>query len=517
MSDPYDAIVIGSGLGGLTAAALSARAGARVLVLEQHTLLGGAATVFQRKGLQVEVGLHELDGLDEGDIKRNLWLELELDEHLEFVPVPQFYAVHHDALPGGRFVMPDGRDAALAAATEAFPAHAAALRTYFDTLEGLRRKLRVLTDNEHSIPWWILNGPIFPLRFWPVLRHGRTTVGQFMQQLFGDDEAVKIALCPNLSYYSDTPEMSLVFFAGGQASYHHGGYYVKGGSQALSDQLAQQVRDRGGDTLTGRPATRILVEGGKVAGVIHCNRKGEDAQEVRAPLVFGNASPPQLASMLPDEQRAGFVARYASLRPSTSLWSLYLGFDRDPTELGMDHYSSFFVPGWVERFDQSGDGWKLMGEDPGERLPRYSAVNYSRIDHGLESEGLSLVVLCGTDRLDNWRSLAEAEYRARKEAWREAIVADLIRRHPGLEPHLKYSEMATARTVHRYLRTPGGAVYGWAQDPDQAMLKRPSAKTPVSGLLLASAFARPGGGFTGAMLAGHHAFCAARRVLGGDR
>ena len=153
MSARYDAIVIGSGLGGLTAAALAARAGARVLVVEQHTRLGGAATVFPRRGLQVEAGLHELDGLDEGDIKRNVWQALELDEALEVVRLPQFFTVHHASLPGGRFEMPEGCEAGLAAMTEAFPAHATGLRRYFDTLERLRRRLRVLTDHEHSIPW----------------------------------------------------------------------------------------------------------------------------------------------------------------------------------------------------------------------------------------------------------------------------------------------------------------------------------------------------------------------------
>lgn len=69
MSSEYDAIVIGSGLGGLTAGALVAKEGRKVLLLEQGDTFGGAASLFKRKGFSVEAGLHEIDGLDDCDIK----------------------------------------------------------------------------------------------------------------------------------------------------------------------------------------------------------------------------------------------------------------------------------------------------------------------------------------------------------------------------------------------------------------------------------------------------------------
>ncbi|HAU12688.1 MAG TPA: hypothetical protein DCS92_03180, partial [Gammaproteobacteria bacterium] len=73
----FDAIVIGSGLGGLTAGALYAQQGKRVLVVERHDKFGGAATVYQRKHLEIEVGLHELCGFGHLDLLPQVWNQLK--------------------------------------------------------------------------------------------------------------------------------------------------------------------------------------------------------------------------------------------------------------------------------------------------------------------------------------------------------------------------------------------------------------------------------------------------------
>ncbi|NIO16391.1 MAG: NAD(P)-binding protein, partial [Deltaproteobacteria bacterium] len=83
----YDVIVIGSGLGGLTAGALLAKRGLKVLLLEQHYHPGGCAVTFRRKDFTVEVGLHAMDGLDPGDLKREIFQELGVFDHVEFIRV----------------------------------------------------------------------------------------------------------------------------------------------------------------------------------------------------------------------------------------------------------------------------------------------------------------------------------------------------------------------------------------------------------------------------------------------
>jgi len=97
----HDVIVIGAGLGGLTAGAKLAKEGKKVLLIEQHSIPGGCATTFQRKDLKIEVGLHELDGLDPGDPKLRAFEDLGVLEHVEFVRLPEFYRLQSNRLRTG--------------------------------------------------------------------------------------------------------------------------------------------------------------------------------------------------------------------------------------------------------------------------------------------------------------------------------------------------------------------------------------------------------------------------------
>ena len=186
MAETYDAIVIGSGLGGLTAGALYAQEGKRVLVLERHSALGGAASTFRRGKLLVEAGLHEIDGLDDEDSK--LWTldRLGVRQGVEFLEVPEVFAARH---PGwdGDFVMPHGQQRVIAASIESFPRHADAIREYFGTLFKLRSKITGLTRTKSPLAFLLRNafGLLVPFRYWPIIRHDRTTLGGFMADLFG--------------------------------------------------------------------------------------------------------------------------------------------------------------------------------------------------------------------------------------------------------------------------------------------------------------------------------------------
>jgi len=95
----YDVIVIGAGLGGLTAGAKLAREGMKVLVIEQHSQPGGCATSFRRGDFTLEVGLHEMDGPGSRDTKNRIFSELDVTGNVEFIHVPEFYRFIRVTLP----------------------------------------------------------------------------------------------------------------------------------------------------------------------------------------------------------------------------------------------------------------------------------------------------------------------------------------------------------------------------------------------------------------------------------
>ena len=275
MTRSFDAIAIGSGLGGLTAAALCARSGLRVLVLERNDAFGGAATVYRHNGLAIESSLHEIDGFDADDPKLPLIRVLGLEHDLQFIDVGDLYEVRGGPL-ATPFVMPHGADAALAAAVARFPQQKTGLEEYFRRLRALRGAVSFAAHHREDRNWWLLHAPEAVRALWPLLREGSATLGDVLAELFGDDEAVKLALAANIAYYHDDPDRLLFLrFAIPQASYLiGGGHYVRGGSQSLTDRLVTLIKDAKGELETGREANGLIIEGGRVAGVRHVNRAG---------------------------------------------------------------------------------------------------------------------------------------------------------------------------------------------------------------------------------------------------
>ncbi len=509
MSRQFDAIVIGSGLGGLTAAALYARAGHRVLVLERNDNFGGAATVYWHGALAIEASLHEIDGLDAEDPKTPVLRSLGLDRDIAFVDVGDLHEVRSPLL-GEPFVLPRGLDAALAATKARFPHQAKGLDRYFERIGAIRHAVAVLSEHRDDRGWWLWNAPLLPRRFWPLIRDRHTTLGEVLRRLFGDDEAVKLALAPNIAYYTDDPDtMPFIAFAVPQASYLlGGGHYVRGGSQILSDRLAAIVREGGGKIEVGREAHAILLEGDRVRGVRHSARDGGDPQEDLAPVIFGNAAPSALAAMLPGRVRPGFNGRYRDQRPSISLWTVALGLSRPSREFGVRGYSTTILPDWMKQLADLKDGWRLLGEDPGTRMVPYGFVAYDQINSGLNQNGPYLLSMVGVDRMENWTGIDADAKRARKQRWMDRIIADLDREFPGIAGAVVQREMSTAETFHHYLNTPGGGTYGFAPQTRGFM---PVPETAIDGLYLASAFTA-GGGFTGAILGGGWAARAAMKA-----
>lgn len=520
----YDAIVIGSGLGGLTAGALWAKQGKKVLVIERHDKFGGAATVYNRKRLQIEVGLHELCGFGEHDLMPHTWQELGLNERVELIQVPSFFGVRQG--DETTQIMPEGWQASIDAATELFPHQRKAIQQYFQILENIRKNIFEFVTAKKSTWWWLRNGPIMPLKFRAMFKYNKWTVSDLLNHLFGDDEKIKFYLAANIGYYSDRPqELSAVFYAIAQGSYHQGGgYYIKGGSQKLSDALVDIIREAGGEALIRRTATDILFDdNGMPCGVTHeknltigKRRPPRDKlpRNDYAPVIFGNAAPDVLQSLLPLPLRQAFMKPYQNRPLSPALWVLFLGFDCDPAQFGVSEYATFIVPEHVKNFNEYANFKEAFSSLPKDKMPGYVFTDYSKLNCELNQKGRNFAVMCGIDDMNNWKHLSEENYYRKKGLWEEALLNDLDKQFPGIKQHVVFHEMGTARTMNEYLNTPAGATYGFAQNAPFIKSTPPSSKTTVPGIFMASSFGSHGGGFVGAILSGANAAKQAKRWAG---
>lgn len=511
MKEQYDVIVIGAGLGGLTAGALLAKAGLQVLVLEKNAGFGGAASCFERGGQRFEVSLHETlpPGGATVDPKTGIFRALELEERVEFIPLPGFQEVRAPAL-GAPVALPHGLDNVDKVLGARFPDQAEAITRFLVQIGRTQEALSALSER-HKGQWWLGHATDLPLDFWAVARDMRAALSEVFERYFGDAELLKLVLAANLPYYTDDPDrfwwLAYAVAQGGFLS--GGGHYIKGGSGELSAALVTVIRENGGAALTRHEVTRVLSdEAGRATGVM-VQTDGQGASEVRAAAVVANAAPQAVAGMLPPALQDDFLKAYEGRNLSISLFTVNFALSRPASELGVSAYSTVLLPEWMETLDDYRAAGPLLGDMPGDRLPPMVVVDYSQIDAGLGPQAPLSVT--GVDRLENWEGLNEAGYATRKAAWIAAIRDRLDREWPGFAAAVTGSDMATARTMRDYLGTPGGAVYGFAPEVPKGRMHRPGAdvRTSVPGLWLASAWAGFGG-FSGAMGSGA---IAARAVL----
>ena len=286
------------------------------------------------------------------------------------------------------FVMPHGFDAARSASKAQFPQQAGGIEQYFERIDAVRQAVAMMSEHQDDRSWWLWNAPTLPWRLWPLIRDRHATLSEVFGRLFGNNEAVKLALASNLGYYTDDPDtMPFIHFAVPQASYlTGGGHYIRGGSQVLSDRLVAIIREAGGEVEAGREVETILLDGNRTRGVRHRAHKTGDVREELAPIVFGNAAPTVLAAMLPDDKRATFLSRYRGRRPSISLWTMSLGLKRHSHDFGVRHYSTSVLPSWLTALSGFRDAAAVLGEDSESRITPYGFVAYDQIDSGTECE-----------------------------------------------------------------------------------------------------------------------------------
>jgi len=493
----YDVIIIGAGLGGLTAGAKLSKEGKKVLLIEQHSIPGGCATTFKRKDLKIEVGLHMIDGLDDGDPKLKIFKELGVLDNLEFKRVPEFYRFFK---PGVDMSIPDNYEQAIEVLTERFPAEKKGILKFFKLILALRKEIFRLPRQKWRM---LLSIPLLPFLVPNMMIRENTNVGQYLDTLF-DNEDLKLVLLATLGYYHDDPyNMSLIYFSVGQGSFFSGGgYFIKGGSQMLSDYLASVIDDNDGKVIYGHLVNEIIIESGAAIGVKYSNKsatKGEQ-QNAYGKCIVANAALPNVMGELLKDTHAQNKLSDAVGNPeiAPSILSVYLGFKKPPKDLGSRSYSTIFFDGGLSSQREIA---KYHHNDLSKRI--FIFVDYSQIDSGLAPEGKSVGVFSAMDYMSDWDSLPKVQYEERKELAAHTLIGRLDKFIPGIKDEIEYYEVGTPTTIRRYTLNPEGTAYGFAQIPSQTGRKRVKIQSPIPNLYFASAWTEPGHGFTGAILSGH--------------
>jgi phytoene dehydrogenase-like protein len=430
----YDVVVIGAGLGGLTTGAILARSGRKVLIIERSNSVGGAASSYKSGDLFIEGSLHETsDPHDSRDPKHDALTRAGVIDAVKWIPAGAFYQARGGPLDRP-FLMPDNFEAARLALTERFPAARAGISQLLGEMEQIASAMGTLAPGSSDFQNPDQSLGALSKQIPSIGDDWQLSLSQKLDRVFGDNEAVKCALAANLSYYHDDPAtLWWIFFAMAQGGYlQSGGRFVQGGSQRLSSALARAVKGAGGEVLLRRVVSAIAVDPqGRASTVTHTARDGSDPKVVEGVRIVSNAAPTALAPLMPAAAAERLTADYRQRPPSISLFALTLGLSKPPREFGISAYSTQLLPPDMTRLSDYAQGAALMAEEPGERMPPMSIVDYAAIDSGVPAPPYVLSVL-GPDLLSNWDSSDMEAYREKRGRWQQAITRYLSSLYPGL-------------------------------------------------------------------------------------
>ncbi|MGL6236444.1 MAG: phytoene desaturase family protein [Segniliparus sp.] len=528
----FDAIVIGSGLGGATAAAYLAAAGQRVLLLERYSVLGGSSHVFRRQGKwEFDCGVHFIgDCGPEGKVP-TLLHGLGLDDRIEWLPMD---ADGFDTIigPGLELRTPFGWDSYQANLLATFPGEARGLRRYVSVL----RKLGEAYDRSLS--------PSSKTEFARALARSGTAapfaMAPYISLLLacGLKPRTILALSVQSGALATTPtRIATIAHAMYLQNYAAGGsYYPKGGGQMLVAGLAEVIRSHGGQIRTNTGVERILVESGRATGV-----RLDGGQRVFAPVVISGADTIRTFTDLVGLEHLplAYRQRVKSWKMSFPMINGYFGVELDVSATPNSNY--FAIPTWE-------DTTSLLSLLRLERQVARAKGQPDRVSWAREfARRQPMFVQSSTRRdLSNRRSapaghaaiqvqtiapydpglwgfdgydVRSGEYRKDKTYLevKKIVVDGMLQRmeqaYPGSSSNVRWCELATPATQERFVGNSGAAPFGLECLPRQIGLLRPGVRTPVRGLFLVGTNTAFGPGTEGAMISGQHA---AGAVLGRD-
>ena len=506
----YDAIIIGSGIGGLTTAGLLARvSGKRVLVLEKHTEPGGLTHTFRRDGASWDVGLHYVGRLNPGSQLR-AYFDYLSDGELAWNRVPDAY--DRFVYPGIEFSVPSDPAEYRQKLIDTFPAEARAIRRYFRDIRNVDR-WNTLDFARNMVPQAIA----------PLLRgiqrvSGRTALGttqRYLKKRFHSPQ-LRALLATQWGDYGLPPGLSaFATHAMIVGHYLNGAWFPEGGSARVARTFEKGIERAGGAIRVAQDVQEILVENRRAVGVRVLDRRSPVAQEWihRAPVVISSAGAPvTFFNLLPTngsvgQATAGLRDAIRRIGTGTSAVTVYLGLRDDPRGIGVTGGNV-----WVNR-DFDHDDLPGQSEALLSGKPRNAFVSFPSVKSGETHHTAEIISFVDADAFAAWRNTPRgnrgADYSALKQRIGNGLIDLAETAVPGLKDLIDYVEVSTPLTVEHYTSHPQGAFYGIPGTPERYRSQLGSV-TPVKGLYLSGQDAG-GCGIMGAMMGGVAAAC---QVLG---
>jgi all-trans-retinol 13,14-reductase len=480
----FDAIVIGSGMGGLAFSSIMARLrNWRVLVLERHFKIGGFTHTFSRPGGWTwDVGVHYVGEMGPGMSGRRLF-DFITRGGVDWSPLPDVYDVF--VYPGLTVKAPKGRENYERALVEVFPSEKQAIGQYFRDIKRAtswfsRRVMAMVTPQPLS---WIVQ---------VINRYSESSSLQTTKQYLEShirDPRLRAVLASQWGDYGLPPGRSaFVTHAIIVNHYLDGAWYPAGGAGEIAKAASSVIREAGGELLTGHEVTKIILEGGRAVGVEVQPKKGHEQPrlEFRAPVVVSDAGAWNTFARLLPREAVPFRAELETPPQGLEAVELFMGLKRDPRELGLRGENYWIFSSFDHDQICAGRNDLMEGRAAMAYLSFPSLKDPRATNHTAEIIAPFSHRALEAFRDEPWKRRG-TDYESAKGRMTEALLA-LVEQHlPGFRDLVAYAELATPLTFEYFTAAPSGTIYGYPATPEKFRKPWLAPKTHIPNLFLTGA------------------------------
>ena len=509
MDENWDAIVVGSGMGGLAAAGFLARVGGRkVLVLEKHSERGGQTHTFRRDGASWDVGLHYLGNMDKGRLERSLF-DFLTGGALDWNRMPDDF--ERFIYPDFSFAVPSDPKRYEAQLIERYPDEAAAIRRYFRDLVAAAR-WHVLAIQQQLMP-----APLsYLMRLLRAFGAGRATqtTAEYLEHHFRSPE-LKALIASQWGDYGLPPKQSaFALHALVTGSYLNGGWFPAGGAGRIARTIEPGIEAAGGAIRVSHEATAIVIENGRAVGVDALDRRGAEPIPVRyrAPIIISDIGATlTYQRLLPTEGEIGRLtaaqrAETEALSGGMSAVNLYLRLKAPVSTLGV-HGENYWINTSLDHDDLDDETTRTLAGEP-----RHAYLSFPSAKSGDDRfHTAEVIAMVNPEAFAAWRGTTSGErgrdYAELKQRIGKGLLSLADRAVPGFSDLVTYCEVSTPLTVEHFTSHPKGSFYALPGVPERYRSSSIGVHTPIPGLYLAGSDAAslgvPGALFGGLAAASH--------------
>ena len=483
LNGDYDAIVIGSGIGGMTAAACLAELGKKVVVFEQHYTAGGFTHSYARNGYEWDVGVHYIGDVGAPHTLTRRLFDFVSGGKLEWAPMD----AHFDRI----FLGQDSYDlvatpkAYRAELLKHFPDEEKAIDEYFRRIAEAAGAMRLITLEK------MLPGPAAAVarrwRQWRTPAWLNQTTRSVLESLTSNQKLIAVLTGQWGDNGLPPAESSFIIHSLIARHYLYGGYYPVGGASQIAETIIPQIQKTGGALFTYASVEEILMERGKAVGV-----RMADGHEVRAPIVISNAGVfNTFGKLLPAEvsRQSGYLKKLDTVKRSMASLGMYIGIQDTAENLGLPKtnywlYSSEDYEGSLERFfadPENTDIPLVYISFPSAKDPAFAAKYPGRATIEIVAPGPHEWFAQWADK--PWGKRGD-DYDALKEAWSQRLLERLYEHFPQLRGKIDYYELSTPLSTDYFCRYETGEIYGLDHDPSRFEQRWLTPKTSIPGLYL---------------------------------